>query len=76
MFKPKSILRFWKNATKFSVLIIIIDLKLLITISAVIENLQPLCGLSLFYKVNFMYKQVGSSPVCIYNLSFFCLHLA
>ena len=45
------------QTTKFSVLIIIIDLKLLITISAVIENLQPKCGLSLFYKVNFMYKR-------------------
>ena len=77
MFKPKSTFVSEKNATKFSVLIIIIDLKSLITISAVIENLQPLCGLSLFYKVNYMYKrQVGSSPVCIYNLSFFCLHLA
>ena len=66
-----------KKTPKFSVLIIIIDLRLLITISAVIENLQPKCGLSLFHKVNFMYKrQVGSSPVCIHNLSFFCSHLA
>ena len=76
MFKPK-LPSFLKKTPKFSVLIIIIDLRLLITISAVIENLQPKCGLSLFYKVNFMYKrQVGSSPVCTYNLSFFCSHLA
>ena len=47
---------FLKKTTKFSVLITIIDLKLLITISAVIENLQPKCGLSLLYKENFMYK--------------------
>ena len=73
MFKSKSTFVSKKNTTKFSVLITIIDLRLLITISTVIEK----CGLSLFYKVNFMYKtQVGSSPVCIYNLSFFCLHLA
>ena len=65
MFKPKSTFAS-KKTPKFSVLIIIIDLRLLITISAVIKNLQPKCWLSLLHKVNFMYKrQVGSSPVCI-----------
>ena len=35
---------------------IFVSKKALITISAVIENLQPKCGLSLFYKENLMYK--------------------